>query len=111
MGEPIFSFTMRFGLALFGSVQLEYRSFGIRYIWYLPASVVHCINAHPRLYVLVSYTSVSYSYGVVDSPIIRIGKALHGAKVTQTNYPIHVANSPPKPFVQPIRKRQQSTER
>ena len=58
-----------------------------------------------------SYTSVSYSYGVVDSPIIRIGKALHGAKVTQTNYPIHAANSPLKPFVQPIRKQQQSTER
>ena len=28
---------------LLDSVRLEYRSFGIRYIWYLPASVVHCI--------------------------------------------------------------------
>ena len=65
----------------------------------------------PIYYLHDSYTSVSYSYGVVDSPIIRIGKALHGAKVTQTNYPIHVANSPLKPFVQPIRKQQQSTER
>ena len=33
---------MRFGSVLFGSVWLEYRSFGIRYIRYLPASVVHC---------------------------------------------------------------------
>ena len=32
---------MRFGSVLFGSVRLEYRSFGIRYIRYLPASVVH----------------------------------------------------------------------
>ena len=29
MGEPLFSPTMRFGLVLFGSVQLEYQSFGI----------------------------------------------------------------------------------
>ena len=41
MEEPIFSFSMRFGSVLFGSVQLEYRSFGIRYIRYLPASVIH----------------------------------------------------------------------
>ena len=36
-GEPLFSYTMRFS-----SVWLQYRSFGIRYIRYLPTSVVHC---------------------------------------------------------------------
>ena len=28
------------------SVRLEYESFGIRYIWYLPASGVHCIKVN-----------------------------------------------------------------
>ena len=42
MEEPIFSFIMRFGSVLFGSARIRYRIFGIRYIRYLPASVVHC---------------------------------------------------------------------
>ena len=38
---PLFSYTMRFGSVLFGSVRLEYLSFGIRYFGILPASVHH----------------------------------------------------------------------
>ena len=39
---PLFSYAMRFGSVLFGSVRLEYLSFGIRYFGILPASVHHC---------------------------------------------------------------------
>ena len=39
---PLFSYTIRFGSVLFGSVRLEYQSFGIRYFGILSASVHHC---------------------------------------------------------------------
>ena len=41
-GTVISSTSMRFGSVLFGSVRLEYRSFGIRYFGILPDSVDHC---------------------------------------------------------------------
>ena len=41
---PLFSYAMRFGSVLFGSVRLEYLSFGIRYFGILPASVHHWID-------------------------------------------------------------------
>ena len=56
----------RFGSVLFGSVRLEYLSFGIRYFGILPDSVVHCtvvgilILLSSKLHVVVCYISIMY---------------------------------------------------
>ena len=78
---------IRFGSVLFGSVRLEYRSFGIRYIRYLPASVVHCIQrtlSKKSWFTLVSFQMIKNKHFDIlggHSPLqlikVYVGLAIH----------------------------------
>ena len=66
MEEPIFSITMRFGSVLFVSVRIP----KLRYIRYLPASVVHCFHVFYLPTYLILIFPIAFSFLISFSSFI-----------------------------------------